>query len=189
MMPRACSRAAATILSTSTFAVARELWPFSAAAKPSAISVWRRSIVPRTSGQTNFMQNQTNTNIAIDWPIRVRLISTRILRVRDYARRPGALGGADLIDQRHGDREQHVQRDADADDRDGVEQRDHEEHLRPKHVRKLGLARRALEPAAAEQSHSDTDAERAETHEDRHAENRQTNHSFHQCLQSKSLAF
>ena len=32
-------------------------------------------------GQTNFMQNQTKTAIAITWPISVMLISTRSLLV------------------------------------------------------------------------------------------------------------
>ena len=49
------------ILSTSTLAVASELWPFSAAAKPFAISVCRCSMAPMMSGQMYFMQNQTNT--------------------------------------------------------------------------------------------------------------------------------
>jgi hypothetical protein len=31
------------------------------------------------SGHTYFMQNQTNSSIASDWPINVRLKSTRIL--------------------------------------------------------------------------------------------------------------
>ena len=32
--------------------------------------------VAMIGGQMNFMQNQTNTSIAIDWPIRVKFMST-----------------------------------------------------------------------------------------------------------------
>mgnify|MGYP000561985064 CR=1 FL=1 len=47
-----------------------------AAARPSSICFWRSSSAARIGGQMNFMQNQTNTIIAIDWPMRVMLIST-----------------------------------------------------------------------------------------------------------------
>src|SRR6188768_3585753 len=52
--------------------------------------------------------------------------------------------------------------DADTDHRDGVEQRDHEEHLRTQHRSQLRLARSAFEESAAEKSHPDADAEGAE---------------------------
>ena len=35
-----------------------------------------QSIASSNGGQMNFMQNQTNTIMAIDWPMRVILIST-----------------------------------------------------------------------------------------------------------------
>jgi hypothetical protein len=68
-------------LSTSACATLSELLPCSAAASPFAISVCRCSMAPMITGHTYFMQNQTNSSIANDWPINVRLKSTRILLV------------------------------------------------------------------------------------------------------------
>ena len=76
MIVVACLRASATMLSASVFALSRLCCPRSAAASPSAISFWRSSIEVMIGGQMNFMQNQTNTIIAIVWPMRVILIST-----------------------------------------------------------------------------------------------------------------
>src|SRR5262245_40721166 len=188
MMPRAWSRAAAMILSTSTFAVASELWPFSAAARPFAISVWRCSIAFMMTGQMYFMQNQTNTIIAIVWPInvpRLRFTGALLEFYPTGAEAPAAdlaARGLQLADERIGEREE--QRDTDADHRDGVEQRDHEEHLRTQHRSQLGLPCGALEEPAAEEAHADADAEGAEADQKRNRDRRQTNHDIHLCLQS-----
>src|SRR4029079_8990747 len=193
-MPRACSRAAAIIFSASVFALARSARAFSADARPAVISVWRCSIAPITNGQTNFMQNQTKTAIAMIWPISVMLMSTRNPpRVSDCtgASTPetSPLAAARLLelrDERIGERE--VERDTDADHRHRVEQRDDEEHLGPQHARELGLTSGPFEPAAAEKSHADADAERAETDQDRHRNSGHTNHDIHLCLQSRRIA-
>src|SRR5881394_624776 len=144
------------------------------------------------SGQTNLMQNQTKTVIAIAWPIRVILMSTRILLVLAALgalrrRRPSSAAARllQLRDERIGERE--VERDADADHRDRVEQCDDEEHLGPQHARELGLTSRAFEPAAAEKPHADADAERAEADQNRHGDGRHTNHDVHLCLQSRRI--
>src|SRR6187401_3241010 len=182
-MPRAWSRAAAMILSTSTLAVASELWPFSAAARPFAISVWRCSIAFMITGQMYFMQNQTNTIIAIDWPINVPKLRFTGALLEFYgadAVAPAAAlaaRGLQLADERIGEREE--QRDADTDHRDGVEQRDHEEHLRTQHRSQLRLARSAFEESAAEKSHPDADAEGAEADQESNRDRRQTNHDIH----------
>src|SRR6516225_4508385 len=191
-MPRACSRAAEIIWSASVFALARSARAFSADARPFVISVWRWSIAPMMNGQTNFMQNQTKTAIAITWPISVMLMSTRNPpRVSECAGAlapPPSLAAARLLelrDERIGERE--VQRDTDADHRHRVEQRHDEEHLSPQHARELRLASRAFEPAAAEEAHADADAERAEADQDRYGDSGQSNHDIHLCLQSRRV--
>src|SRR4029077_4624711 len=122
-MPRACSRAAVIIFSASVFALARSARAFSGDARPAVISLWLWAIEPMISGQTNFMQNQTKTAIAITWPISVMLISTRNPpRVRSAAARERAAAPSSAARglQRRHERicEREEQRDTDADHRD-----------------------------------------------------------------------
>src|SRR5690606_29348126 len=157
---------------------------------PSAIATCRASIAFMIGGQMNFIVNHTKTNIAIVWPISVRLKSTNVLlayRSRSKLRRAGASaadqGVLQLTDERIGECEE--QRDTDADHRDRVEQRDDEEHLRAQHRCKLRLACSTLEETAAEQAHADADAEGAEADQNRHRDCGHANHNFHQSLQSR----
>src|SRR5688572_3102608 len=192
-MPRAWSRAAAMILSTSTLAVLSEFLPCSAAARPLAISVSRCSMAPMISGHTYFMQNQTNTIIAIDCPINVALKSTQALLWFPSNTRAGGCGAGRCArarthasaDARRDERE--VQRDTEADDRDRVEQADDEEHLCAQHRRELGLTRGTLEEAPAEEPHSDRHAQPAEADQEANGEQRHSSNKFHQSLLSKKI--
>src|SRR5690606_11438548 len=178
----AWARASEMIFSASRSASASFCWPRSAAASPSAMRVWRSSMARMMKGQTKRIVNQTNTTIAIVWPSRVRLMFIRspLRSGQAQARASAAERVLELADERV--RESEVERDADADHRHGVEQGDHQEHLRLQHGGELRLARRALQEAAAEQAHADADAQRAQPDQDRDGDGGVTNHSFHRCL-------
>src|SRR5688572_22823684 len=168
-------RASVRIASEPCRASASSFRPVSPAAMPSAISLRRFSMTFISTGQMNFMLNQTKTIIAIVCPISVRLKSIEpLLPARSAARGRRLL---QLPDERVGEGEE--QRDADADHRDRVEQRDDDEHLRLQHRGEFRLACGAFEEAAAQQAHADADAERAEADEDRDSNRGKTNHSFH----------
>src|SRR5688572_16712110 len=168
-------RASVRIASEPCRASASSFRPVSPAAMPSAISLRRPSMTFISTGQMNFMLNQTKTIMAIVCPISVALKSIELLlRPLSAARARRSL---QLADERVGEGEE--QRDAHADHRHRVEQRDHDEHLRLQHRRELRLARRAFEEAAAEQAHADADAQRAEADQDRDSNRGKTNHSFH----------
>src|SRR5688572_23947343 len=167
-------RASVRIASEPCRASASSFRHVSPAVMPSAISLRRFSMTCISTGQMNFMLNQTKTIIAIVCPISVRLKSIELLLPARSARGRRLL---QLPDERV--REGEEERDADADHRDRVEQRDDDKHLRLQHRRELGLACGTLEEAAAEQAHADADAQRAEADEDRDSNRGKTNHSFH----------
>src|SRR5688572_5957679 len=167
-------RASVRIASEPCLASASSFWPFSPAAMPSAISLRRVSMTFISTGQMNFMLNQTKTIIASVCPISVRLKSIEPLLPSRSARGRRLL---QLPDERV--REGEEERDADADHRDRVEQRDDDEHLRLQHRCELRLTRGAFKEAAAQQAHADADAQRAEANQDRDSNRGKTNHSFH----------
>src|SRR5688572_15261174 len=169
-------RASCIRASAFCFASASSLWPFSPAAMPSAMVLRRSSMTFISTGQMNFMLNQTKTIIAIVCPINVRLKSIEPLpRLPRSAACAGRL--LQLPDERVGEGEE--QRDTHADHRDGVQERHDDEHLRLQHRGELRLASGALEEAAAQQAHADAYAECAEADEDRDSNRGKTNHSFH----------
>src|SRR3970282_1860007 len=103
------------------------------------------------NGQMYFMQNHTNTIIAIVWPNNVALkLTATSSRGRPHYQRQHL-----SAEPRRGERE--VEPDADGDKGGRVEQRHNEKHLRSEHRRKLRLPGRALEKPAAEQTHPDND--------------------------------
>src|SRR5690606_20940512 len=163
----ACARASCTIFSASRVASSSFCWPFSAAARPSAIFVWRSSIAFMRYGQMKRMQNHTNTAIAIVWPHKVRLIDMQSPHsfLIGISRTSAAHRILQLADERVGERE--VERDTHADHRDGVEQRHDQEHLGLQHRGELRLPCRAFEEAAAQEPHADADAQGAESDENR----------------------
>ena len=75
-MPVACFLASATMSPAWASACSSLCWPLSAAARPSSICACRSSSATRIGGHMNFIQNQTNTIMAIVWPKRVIFIST-----------------------------------------------------------------------------------------------------------------
>src|SRR5688572_25956862 len=170
----AFERASVRIASEPWRASASSFWPFSPAAMPSAISLRRFSITSMNIGQIHFMATQTKTIIEIVCPISVRLKSIEPLLPARSARGRRLL---QLPDERV--REGEEQRDADADHRDRVEQRDDDEHLRLQHRREFRLARGTLEEAPAQQAHADADAQRAEADENRDSDRGESNYSFH----------
>ena len=68
------SRASRMIASARCVASARSFWPFSAAARPSAIFLERSASVWATIGVTNFEMNQRRSRKTMICPMKVALI-------------------------------------------------------------------------------------------------------------------
>src|SRR5215469_6377077 len=81
-------------------------------------------------------------------------------------------------------REHEEQRERDADEGHGIEQRRHDEHSDEQSRRELGLACHALEESSAEDTEADRGAERS------HAENQsacECGHRFYECNVTHSI--
>ena len=85
-----------------------------------------------------------------------------------------------LSNERIGEREE--QRDTNTNHRNGIEQRDDEEHFRLQHRSQLRLTCSTFKEAAAEKAHANTNAEGAEADQKCDSDRREANNSFHQFL-------
>src|SRR5688572_16495408 len=156
-------RASPRSFSVCCCASASEERPRSACARPSAIVLVRASTFDRNIGQASFTVNQMN---------RAKTIAcTTIVKLR-FMKRPLGFATWRLAERRgEGVREGEEHREADADDERGIDQAEQQEHLGLQLGHELGLARGALEEAAAHYAHAYARAERAQAdHEaDAHA--------------------
>src|SRR6185312_5292832 len=157
MMTAASARAFFTSSSARVLASASSLRARSAASRPSAMRLARSSMARTMGGQMYFIVNQTRIRKTISWAMSVALrltvaflsglqSTTRQVRLASLRGRTGGLCqhvGGERID------EDHVQRDAHADDRNRVDQADQQEHLALQHRHQFRLARGTLEELAA----------------------------------------
>src|SRR6185437_4750296 len=191
MMTAASARAFFTSSSARVLASANSLRARSAASRPSAMRLARSSMALTMGGQMYFIVNQTRIRKTSAWAMSVALMLTVAflsrtqsttcnkfgLPVTSLRGRTGSLCqyvGGERID------EDHVQRDAHADDRDRVDQADQQEHLALQHRHQFRLARGTLEELAAHQAHADGGADAGEAE---HEAGRQGGEAFNtgQC--------
>src|SRR2546421_5944553 len=152
------ARASRTIASARSRACASSCWPFSAAASPCAILRERSSIMPRTSGQTKVIVNQTSTMNTSICTMSVRLMFTAYASVLPVQR------------AHEGIREREEQCEADTDHRDRVQQARDQEHLYAQRRQQLRLARRAFDETAAQNAETDGGAECPHAEDDTHGQ-------------------